>query len=62
MPMEHVNIHQVLQVVADHCHTLTSQFVSHLDGLEAPVCPEDVIFMDSYAEWVGQSLVNQNLK
>lgn len=59
--MEHVNVHEILQVLCQRLSTQARELVSALDALGLPVCPVQLVLMHSEAKRVGQLAANQNL-
>lgn len=60
-PVEHVNVHQVLQVFGQRAAAQAGELVGALDALRLPVRPVQLVLVDSQAEGVGQLAANQNL-
>lgn len=61
MSLEHVNIHEVLQVFGKRVPSQAGELVRTLDALGLPVSPVQHVFMDSEAKGVRQLTANQNL-
>lgn len=59
--MEHVNVHEVLQVFGQRVSAQAGELVCALDALRLPVCPVQLVLVDGQAEGVGQLAANQNL-
>lgn len=59
--MEHVNVHEVLQVFCQCLSTQTCQLIGALNALRLPVRPVQFILVYSQAKGVGQLAANQNL-
>lgn len=60
--VEHVDVHEVLEIVHQCASPQTSQFVSTLDALGLPVCPVDLIFVQRETKWMGQLATDQHLQ
>lgn len=61
MSVEHVNVHEVLQVFGQRVASQAGEFVSALDALGLPVCPVQFVLVHSQAKRVRQLAANQNL-
>ena len=61
VPVEHVNIHEVLQVFSQRLSSQPGELVGTLDALGLPVCPVQLVLVHSQAEGVRQLSANQNL-
>jgi len=59
--MEHMNVHEVLQVFCQRLSSQASELISALDALRLPVCPVQLVLMYSQAKGVRQLAANQNL-
>lgn len=59
--MEHVDVHEVLQVFGQCVSAQASELVSALDALGLPVCPVQLVPVYSQAKGVRQLAANQNL-
>lgn len=62
VPMEHVNVHQILQVLSQRVALQTRELVSTVDALGQPVGPVQLVFVHSESKRVRQLAANQNLK
>lgn len=59
--VEHVNVHEVLQVFGQCVPSQACELVSALDALGLPVCPVQLVLVYSEAKGVRQLAANQNL-
>lgn len=50
--MEHVNVHEVLEVFGQRVSAQAGELVSALNALGLPVCPVQLVLMYSQAEGV----------
>lgn len=60
--VEHVDVHEVLQIVHQRASSQTGQFVGTLDALGLPVCPVDLISVQRETKRVGQLAADQHLQ
>jgi len=61
VPVEHVDVHEVLQVLGERAPVQPGELVGALDALGLPVRPVQLVLVYGEAEGVRQLAVNQNL-
>lgn len=58
MPVEHVNVHEVLQVFGERASPQAGELVGALDALGLPVRPVQLVLVYSQAKGVRQLAAN----